>query len=289
MNQPHPSASATSLFFGAIADLLRAPGTVARIAALPVAIFVLLQIPVSFQYVTWYNTPSESAPPTEWVEFLFFLVMLGFVASAWHRFKVNGVRPSGLWPEVRFGTAARYVLAWIVIGIIVGLLVVLFVALPVLGIATLIDPVLSQSLGSLVFPEGIYGGEVSDYGMALYVAVGAVLGLAYIWLLFRMGMGLPSVAVNDGEGLGMRASWKATRSLAWPILGAAVFATIGQGLLYGLSMSALWLNGSFDGFDLTFAGELATRLVTLVVDVVNLLVGAAILTRIYRAVPAGAL
>jgi hypothetical protein len=106
---------------------------------------------------------------------------------------------------------------------------------------------------------------------------------AYVYLVLRMSMGLPALAVQDGVGMGLRASWRRTRALGWQIAGVAGLILIAQGLIYAIN---LWLYGLNDAsYPASFRSEFRIRVILTLTDTINALAGAAILTRIYLALP----
>ncbi|ABD55303.1 hypothetical protein [Jannaschia sp. CCS1] len=272
-----------TLFFGALGDLIRHPRAVLRLSALPLALFLCLELILARAYVDWFNDLDGSLnPPGEIIGILAFFALLGLLATSWHRLMILGEQP-GLLPRLRPGLVVRYILAWIVVGLIVGLIVLVCFGVPVFVLGSMIDPQLGQLMLNVIAPDPYLG---TEGGLAVTLLVGAVAvgaGALYLYLLFRMGMGMPSVAVRDGEGMGMRASWRATRGLAGAIAGLVVFALIGQAALFGLGYLNFYLLMDWDAEGLTLGTEYMIRLGYAVVDTLTTLIGAAILTRIYRA------
>lgn len=132
--------------------------------------------------------------------------------------------------------------------------------------------------------------DAEQAALALWL-LGAALGLmiyCFICIIFRAAMGLPSLAVKDGEGLGMWASWRATKPLARAILGAAAFATLGQGIVIVLPLLLVFSTGPWIDLTIpfTFAREYAASAGLALIDSINALIAAAILARIYKALPA---
>ncbi|WP_224814974.1 hypothetical protein [Hasllibacter sp. MH4015] len=236
-------------------------------------------------YVNWFNDfDGPDSPLGEFIAIFAFLALLGILATSWHRFMILGEVP-GLVPRLKPSLVLRYVLAWIVIGLVVGLIVLLCVGVPVLLLGVVIDPLLGQLMLNVIAPDPYLVVDGGLFPALLLSAIAALAGFLYLYLLFRMGMAMPSVAVRDGQGIAMRASWRATRDLARPIGGAALLAVLGQAALFAASYGAYSMTLDWETETLRFAHEYAGRLAYVVADTLTTLIGAAILTRIYRALP----
>ena len=276
--------TAANLFFGALGDLGRHPAVVLRIALLPALVLALMEIPAANAYIDWLDDPcSFAAPPSELLNTVAFFFVVGAVAVSWHRFMLLDEAPGTVTPRPHWRAWGKYILAWIVLGVIVGLIVLVAVVAPLFLIGSLIDPVLGQVIMGVLAPETSFGPGPTS---AAYVVFGVTVGLvlfAYLALLFRMSMGLPSARHRRGGGRGCGASWRRTRPLARPILGLAVLAMVGQIVLSGLGFAMI--SAAADTEVPSLGAELAARGGLIVVDTINTLIGAAILTRIYRALP----
>ncbi len=274
--------TATSLFFGAIGDLLNNFGALLRIGGPWFALYIALHILAGRVYAHWvlYDVNARSPVPSEWYVNLMFLVMLGTVAASWHRFVVLKEAPSFL-PQMRLMIILKYMLAWVVIGIIIGLMLLFFFGLPALLLSALVDKAL-QDVVVMTLQDDIFDPTSLSAGL-LALAVGFVFLIIFssILLLFRMGIGLPSVAILDGQGIGMRASWRATRGVAGAVFGASLWATCASIILYAASFGVLVALDQ----DYSTGREVIMRVGFALVDIVTMLVGTAVLTRIYRAVP----
>ncbi len=272
-----------SLFFGAIADLIRAPGAVLRIAALPLLAYLLIEVPLSRAYVQWFNdTTLITGPPGEVIGTLAFFLLLAVLAVSWHRHMLVAETPDTFLPKMRWRNWGRYLVAWIIISVIAGLAVFLCVLLPLFLLGSVLDPLLGQLLLNLLSYDVYLDPSPTPAFYVAGIAVGILALFAYLTLVFRISMGLPAVAIDAATAPGLRASWRRTRALTWPILGLAAFALVGQALLTGAGFLVLFSGGFSE--TITFAGEYTIRAMLAVIDTVNTLAGAAILTRIYRAV-----
>lgn len=279
----HPTG--TTLFFGALRDLVQHPSAVVRMSALPLALYLGLEAFAARGYVAWFNDlDGPVSPPTEILNIVAFFAILGVLASSWHRFMILGERP-GYVPKLGVGLVVRYVLAWFVIGLIVGLIVLVAFGVPLFIVGALMDPLLGQMMLNVIAPDPYLPVERGIGITAAVIAIGALAGASYFYLLFRMGMGMPSVAVRGGEGMGMRASWRATRGLARAIATLVVLALIGQAALFGLSYASASLLADGQAEALSYGNELLRRVSFVLTDTTTTLIGAAILTRIYRALP----
>ncbi len=276
------------IFFGAIKDLQSHSTMVLRIVALPLVIYLLIEIALTRAYVTWFNSEGLAPGlPEENIGTVSFFALLGILASSWHRFMILGQHPRGLRPDVPFAVIWRYVLAWIVIGIIVALIVLVGFLAPLFLVGSLIDPLFGEMLLQVIIPDPYTGIEPGTSGYVIVIAVCVLTLFVYLYLLFRMGIGMRSVAVReDRTGMGIRASWRVTRALARPLLGVAALATVGQTALSRLSWILLGYTDVWDGDTMIFADEYPTRVQQALFDTVITLIGAAVLTRIYRAVSA---
>ncbi len=270
-----------SLFFGAIGDLLRHPGMALRIAVLPLALFLAVEAYSTLQFVAWYNEITSPNPPFEAPAALAFYVLVGLIAVAWHRFMILGEGPSIAALPNRLGNLWRYTIGWIVIGIVVGLGAFFCVVLPVFVIGSLLDQAFGETVAVVL--GGPISGAVASQGVLTYVllVIGVVLLLLfYMYAIFRVSMGLPAVAVDAERAPGLRASWRRTRPMAGAILILALLALVVQGAALGLQF---WIFSIYPEGPLTFGFEFTRRVAAAVTDTVNTMVGAAILTRIYRA------
>ncbi len=278
--------TSNSLFFGAIGDLLGNLGAVLRIGGPWFALYIALHMLAGRVYAHWvlYDVNARSAPPSQWYLNLMFLVMLGTVAASWHRFMALNEPPRFL-PQMRLMIILKYMLAWVVIGIIIGLILLICFGLPAVVLSALVDQAL-QDVVVMTLQDEVFDPFGLSTGL-LALAIGFVFLIIFgsILLLFRMGVGLPSVAILDGQGIGMRASWRATCGMARAIFGASLLATLASILLYGLSFGMLFALDQ----DYSTGREIIMRVGIALVDIVILLVGTAVLTRIYRSVPAESL
>ncbi|MEJ6388527.1 hypothetical protein V8J83_03370 [Gymnodinialimonas sp. 2307UL20-7] len=284
MNQ---RATARSLFFGAIGDLLSNFGAVLRIGGVWFAAYIALNAWAGRIYAHWvlYDVDQISAgPPGEWYVSALFLGMLGIVASAWHRFIYLG-ETARVIPRMRLVIIGKYMVAWVVIGSVATMSAVVLVCMPVLGLFLALGTSALDVLGALFVADWMRLGGISPWLIGSLIAMIAVSVWVSIFLLLRIGLGLPSIAVLDGQGLALGASWRATRSLGRAIFGASLWAALATCVLYGLVVALTPdLGESFDA-----SREVGFRLAGAAVDIITMLVGAAMLTRIYGAVPSDAL
>ncbi len=283
---PEPRVTATSLFFGALGDLARNPGAVLRIGGPWFVVYLAVNALAGRRYAHWviYDVHQVSGgPPLEWYVSVVFLGMLGAVASAWHRFIYLG-EAARFVPRMRLVIIGKYVLGWVAVGLVIGVIVGAVMLVPVLALTSLgVEPGASSEV-TIWIDLQIWHSE--GVGVSPGVAMAAlglvcIAGWLALFLLFRLGLGLPSVAILDGQGLGLRASWRATRGLGGAIAGASVLATIGCAAFYGAVFAAFAPWG--EGY--ATADEVIYRLAGGGVDIVTMLVASAVLTRIYRSVP----
>ncbi len=272
------------LFFGAIGDLIAHPGATLRIAAVPLAVFLAIEARSARAYVQWWIEGVSYTPPPEVGSTIAFYVLVGVLAVGWHRVMILGQPPAIIFPLSRLGILFRYTIGWIVIGIIVGLAVVVLIGVPAFLLGSLANPDFGVLMVEIFAPTGtVAAADIT--GLSLVMAGGCVgLGMyAYLYGIFRCSMGLPAVAVDAEERLGLRASWARTRILARPIAGVAGFAMVALVVMLGGHYLIYWAPLE-EG--VTFQVEFLRRIMAAVLDTLNTLIGAAILTRIYRATQA---
>lgn len=277
--------TARYLFFGAIRDLLSNFGAVLRIGGPWFALYIGLHMLAGRVYAHWvlYDVDALSPVPSEWYLSVMLLVMLGTVAASWHRFMVLNEPPRFL-PRMRLVIIGKYMVAWVAIGSVVTMIAVVLVCVPVLGLFWALGTSALDVLGAIVVSDWVRLGGISPWLIGSLIAMIAVSAGVSIFLLLRIGLGLPSIAVLDGQGLALGASWRATGSLGRAIFGASLWAALATCVLYGLVVALTPdLGESFDA-----SREVGFRLAGAAVDLITMLVGAAMLTRIYRAVPSEA-
>ena len=115
------------------------------------------------------------------------LVVTSWIAVGWHRHALRGERPARVAPLWHGGLVAAYV--WK--AMVIGLLMRAVAAVPLF----LVSALLVGALGA------------SGLAAAMPVLTG-LIGIPAIWLLLRLSLGLPAVAV--GEKLSIAGSWRAT-------------------------------------------------------------------------------
>lgn len=169
-----------------------------------------------------------------------FLVngLLGaWVAVAWHRFVLLQEYPQAVLPPWSASRTLSYFGRLLLVSLIVGLA-------GGLGAAVLILP-LTAALGSVGVGVG-----------------GAVVGTGVIWLSLRLGLVMPSAAID--QPMGLRQSWAATAPVSRDLVGLSVIG------LAGLAATAL----------LAMPGPLGAILGA-VASWITLMVGASVLTTVY--------
>ncbi|NVK45674.1 MAG: hypothetical protein HWE33_05150 [Rhodobacteraceae bacterium] len=121
-----------------------------------------------------------------------------WIAVEWHRFALEGKRPTSAFPSWSGGRIFSYLFLSIVIGILIGLVVGLLGGV----LLSLFGAVLTQSVG------------------ALFLVV--LIGLPAAFLFLRISPVLPGVAL--GNKLSMGEAWQATKPYSGPILQAAILS-----------------------------------------------------------------
>lgn len=259
-----------------LADLATDWRVAVRIALLPTLVVLVAD--------TLLQTGGPDQPfldPRNLFSMISFYGLVAVVAVAWHRHQLLSEVPAGVVPRVNWFRAIRYFLMWVLLGIgimlLIGLpLLLVYGALSVLGA----DPILLQILEHSVTTDWVN-----------WASLGGVLIAVLIWLytvlFYRSAMGLPHLAVAD-TWLGIRASWAQTRPLAGQIAITCVFTTV-LICAYATVSSYAWANFYYNW---EAAGEtwvvnwpvvLAMVAGFLLLDVLSVLIGAALLTVVYRA------
>ncbi|MBM2575345.1 hypothetical protein JQC91_03420 [Jannaschia sp. Os4] len=199
-------------------------------------------------------------------------LVLAVAVVGWHR---AVLRPGAPDPSVRRWVA--YGLAYLVIGLAIGLVLAPPAALVLAGLgiaANVAETGAAMPYGVIdLFATGLD----ALYGLGGVEIAFALLGVPFLWLLYRCGMGLPHIAVAD-RPMRMGESWAATRPLARPIAVLALVAAAAQAVpLFGPTAYALRADLPF-----TFAAEAPLAVLAALGYAATILVGAAILTEIYR-------
>ncbi|MBW6416265.1 hypothetical protein [Celeribacter sp. PS-C1] len=121
-----------------------------------------------------------------------------WIAVEWHRFALEGKRPTSAFPSWSGGRIMSYLFLSILIGILIGLVVGL--------------------LGGVVLT--VFGGMMAQSVGALFLIV--LIGLPAAFLFLRISPVLPGVAL--GNKLSMGEAWQATKPYSGPILQAAILS-----------------------------------------------------------------
>lgn len=121
-----------------------------------------------------------------------------WIAVEWHRFALEGKRPTSAFPSWSGGRIMSYLFLSILIGILIGLVV---------GV-----------LGGVVLT--VFGGMMAQSVGALFLIV--LIGLPAAFLFLRISPVLPGVAL--GNKLSMGEAWQATKPYSGPILQAAILS-----------------------------------------------------------------
>lgn len=172
----------------------------------------------------------------------------------------------------------RHFVKWFVMGLVIGpLLLAAFLA----G-AGLFWLASKAFVINSTFDELLLGDDI--FGMPFFATI-TVLTTVFTWLLFRCGVVLPHLATGHGD-VGMWDGWRLTRPLAWPIVGAAVFAGIAQvGLMWFPASLQMQVVADADGF-MPPSSEYTDAVLTAISYSLVSLFGAAILTEIYMRIGA---
>lgn len=197
--------------------VLTRPAAVVRIALMPIicaaAVFALDEYfwTLSFETGEGYGGLAN-------ISTLLDIVMVGFVAVAWHRFVLLDEAPRIGVPTIGIGRALRYAVDWVILGAAIGLLIALVVALIGYGMQFVapLDPVAGQLGAGLFDIDAIFSPWTTW-----------IVGTVFVYLLFRMGLGLPDMALGRNK-LNMVRSLERTRALRGPILVLSLLAGAAQ-------------------------------------------------------------
>ena len=277
--------SGAAIFFPAFRDIAQNRAAAAGALILPAVALFAIELPLSMAYVA---DPYLGGGGLELVRFVIFCVAIGLLASRWHRAVILGETVAALPRGDALRRAIRYALSWFVIGFILGLVAILVTVVLALGF-TVLTGIDGLSILDLVDPYG--AGTGPGLGAVVGVALMALGAWLFIYMLFRGAYGLPEQAVT-GAGRGIRASFARTRVLARGLVVTSALATLVQGAIHFAFYPVvferlLWPYDAVTGDPLTpglGALVLGSALLVLV-DLAIALVGAAILTVIYREVP----
>lgn len=278
-----PNHDVPPIFRAAMADLWRH-----RRAALGIVfwLFIIL-VAVERRYLQAAERsifdPSQPLPiALEWIDLNLGLIIVPLIALPWHWLILSGGQGVPIWREARAGVKviALYLIYWIIYGIIITLAVALPVAvcagaLYLIGNDAFLDLVIFGPVG-----PGLGQSAALDWALQFLVFGGGILAFTYLY--FRLALGLPHIAFV-GSVLPMRESWNRTAPLSQALWWCAIGATLATMALVALP---IWADlASHGDFEMARSTRTLTLLALLntATEVVLILGGAAILSRIYLA------
>jgi hypothetical protein len=248
--------------------VFRNVGAALRVSIGPYILGILIAVVVAFalglplaQVETVAASPDQIDPAFAtaiiiWVfiAVLLFLAISAWVAVAWHRFVLLEENP-GLVPEFSTGRIGAY--AWRIVLQSIALLLISVVLM--LGLGLLMSP-----LFMLVAPSA---GSEGGAGLLIIGGVYALILTAAIgWVWMRMGMTLPSVALDRemsiGESFSLTAPYSGTIFSAVVIL---AFINIGATIV----------------LEVVFGSSILYGILSLILNWISVMVGISILTSLY--------
>ncbi|MBF9033565.1 hypothetical protein HKCCE2091_04880 [Rhodobacterales bacterium HKCCE2091] len=280
---PGPDPSPPRLFRRAVADVWARRGAAARLLALPfVALFVVEALVLAGDVAAWEADPQAvGMPGGMFLRNVALALFVGAVAVGWHRMVLLDEAPAAAGPRWRPRLFGRYALSWFVIGFLIGLLVI------VLALALYLPSLAAVSPGGdpvLLAEEMVAGRGLGHLAWILPLALVPLwVGIA---LFQRIALGLPEMAVT-GAGMGFGASWRMSRPLRRPIAVAALAAAAAQLVVLLLAVLAIALASGvvtdpFGPVEIAWGREIVLSTIILVVQAGIALVGASLLTAIWR-------
>lgn len=282
------TTTATSLFFGAIGDVLRDWSTTLRIVCVPVLLYSACEL--FFLSLEIPPLSDANIPPVIWPSFArFFLyaLMIGSIAVSWHRFKLRDEPPSQLAPRLNPKLWARYAVAWFVVGFVITLGLLVVVGLPLYVALGLAFPEMGERVMYLL--GSVQLADLANDPLAAGICFAAATLTVWVGLYwaFRATLGLPALAISDGVGYDMTTSWQRSAPLRGVLAVTALWATVGQMAITFAPEPFLYSDPGWMDADvpLSYAYAVKDAVILLVFGTINALIGAAILTRIYAALP----
>ncbi|PCJ96175.1 MAG: hypothetical protein COA52_02345 [Hyphomicrobiales bacterium] len=183
------------------------------------------------------------------------------IAISWHRFILRDEIGKGFFLLQPFRLIGAYLWRSIKIG-----LVSLVVAVPVLIITGIVS--------SMVLPT-LAPGSTGSLSLSVYAYLGLfslITGTLYTWLIMRIGLILPAIAV--GKDMPISDSYSSTKKFNDAIIVAAFLVTLLQ------SVPSIFINGGIIAFDAQTPGLLINLLQT-IFNWLGVFVGVGVLTVLY--------
>ncbi|MEJ6394955.1 hypothetical protein V8J82_16950 [Gymnodinialimonas sp. 2305UL16-5] len=280
------TVTGVSIFFGALGDVFRNLPVVARIIALPLALYLALEVPMTRADIADYES-FEAGFGGAWLfRYIVFLGVVGIVSVSWHRYKLLGEVPKSIVPPWQFGRWWRYALAWLVLGLIVGFWVALLVAAPLFIAIGFFAPDLWDRILGFGYGTGGFFDFADPVAMSVAAAGLSMMLFTGLFFTYRLQTGLPAIAIERADGFNMTQSWRQTAPLGAKLLVTALLATVGQAILIFVPEMFLYNDPAWSdpAIPYSFSYMYFDNVVVAISDVVLAIFGAAILARIYEAI-----
>ncbi len=253
-----------SIFRSAILSVVQQYRVALKVVGLPTVIRGAFEL-----LIIWLD-PAESTG-SFLAASLADMIFVSVIAVSWHRFVLLKEVPDSFIPRLHPGRNGRYAWTWLLIGLVLS-----FSAL---------------ALGVLLYFLAIFlGGEEALYAVDAMFPMGASSGLmflagapflwGFLYLLFRWGLILPDIAAGDG-GLRLRDAMARSAPLNRAIMICALWATAVNLVFFAIVM-AIPIPYEGEVPDIWNRTYLLFFFSTQLYWTGSVLVGAAILTEIYR-------
>ena len=266
-------ADGVLIFTGAVRAIVQH----ARFAVLICLPWVVISAAVSF----WlYRAEAFGSPLIPLLD----IVMVPVIAVLWHRHVLPEMM---ITPDLRltFGDLGRYTFKWLLVSFLVGLIAVM--GLVVLGLAMSMMPGVDGWFAAFLDGAwlGLSLGALRDGQLAplLVGALAVLLGFVATYLVHRISYVLPHGALRR-ETMSLRDGYRRTAPLAGPLAVTSLIVMAGMAAVFGVQV---WLGEvlmqAYDSDKISVARfDLWTALIEAVSVVLQTLIGAALLTEIYR-------
>lgn len=262
-----------SILKAALSDIAARRMDVAKLMFLPMLANVLAEMNLTRVYIA---TDYVGGTGAGFLAFFVSIATVAFVAVGWHRIVLLGEKAK-IVAAPRGAIYLHYAVSWFFIGF-VPILGVLLLGVGVYVIAVLfgLDAALLDGYYMYVpeFAQGV--GSMFYTGMGMFV-----VAMAVIWYLFRVGVVLPHLALGHNH-IGMRRAWGLTRPQAGPIFGTALVASALQSLATVLLFVSTSWAIDYETGEAAILSEYVTTVLNVMVFTFSGLIGAAILTTIYK-------
>jgi hypothetical protein len=264
-----------SLLGAAFSSIARRYDVAVRLLAWPLFLCVVVEV---FNTIRLVQTDYEGGQLSSWIVFFVNLYAVGVIAVGWHRHVLMRAT-IGFWPAPLGPIYRRYVWQWFVLGFIATVILLAVIA-SIYGVLyfALDDPYFWETM--FFYDSGLNDLFGAPFGILIVPPI-----IAFLWLLFRIGVILPHLALGRSEQP-LFWAWSATRSQARDILIAACIAGVLQALVICLPFVLYEMAYLVSADEVSTQMDYAMSVFYGISYPINALIGAAILTTIYARIPA---